>query len=55
MQVIKLSIQNGVPSEYTDMILLQTNLDKVDGTQKVGPTYYSSMILFCFGVEAFIK
>ncbi|XP_066398096.1 uncharacterized protein [Miscanthus floridulus] len=34
-KVIKLSIQNGVPSEYTEMILLQTNLDKVDGTQKV--------------------
>lgn len=34
-KVIKLSIQNSVPSEYTDMFLLQTNLDKVDGTQKV--------------------
>ncbi|ONM59595.1 inter-alpha-trypsin inhibitor heavy chain-related [Zea mays] len=34
-KVIKLSTQNGVPSEYTDMIFLQTNLDKVEGTQKV--------------------
>ncbi|KAL5659402.1 hypothetical protein ACJX0J_032565, partial [Zea mays] len=33
-KVIKLSTQNGVPSEYTDMIFLQTNLDKVEGTQK---------------------
>ncbi|ONM25257.1 inter-alpha-trypsin inhibitor heavy chain-related [Zea mays] len=33
-KVIKLSIQNGVPSEYTDMVLLQTNLDNT-GTQKV--------------------
>jgi hypothetical protein len=36
-QVIKLSIQNSVPSEYTEMVLLQTNLDKVGATQKVGP------------------
>ncbi|CAN6226081.1 unnamed protein product [Urochloa humidicola] len=34
-KVIKLSIQNSVPSEYTEMVLLQTNLDKVDAKQKV--------------------
>lgn len=34
-KVIKLSIQNSIPSEYTEMVLLQTNLDKVDATQKV--------------------
>jgi uncharacterized protein YegL len=37
-KVIKLSIQNGVPSEYTEMVLRETYLDKVDATQKVGPT-----------------
>nr|CAB3458603.1 unnamed protein product [Digitaria exilis] len=35
LQVIKLSIQHSVPSEYTEMVLLQTNLDKPDATQKV--------------------
>lgn len=40
LQVIKLSIQQSVPSEYTEMVLLQTNLDKVDATQKVGPTWF---------------
>ncbi|PAN14798.1 hypothetical protein PAHAL_2G445300 [Panicum hallii] len=34
-KVIKLSIQNGVPSEYTKMVLRETYLDKVDATQKV--------------------
>ncbi|XP_039796718.1 uncharacterized protein LOC120661822 isoform X1 [Panicum virgatum] len=34
-KVIKLSIQNGLLSEYTEMVLLETYLDKVDATQKV--------------------
>ncbi|XP_062189930.1 uncharacterized protein LOC133892959 [Phragmites australis] len=34
-KVIKLSIQNSIPSEYTSMVLLQTNQEKVDATQKV--------------------
>ncbi|XP_062187035.1 uncharacterized protein LOC133890600 isoform X2 [Phragmites australis] len=34
-KVIKLSIQNSILSEYTSMVLLQTNLEKVDATQKV--------------------
>ncbi|KAL6656951.1 hypothetical protein ACP70R_004731 [Stipagrostis hirtigluma subsp. patula] len=33
--VIKLSIQNSIPSEYTSMVLLQTYEEKVDATQKV--------------------
>jgi len=37
-KVIKLSIQNGLLSEYTEMVLLENYLDKVDATQKVGPT-----------------
>lgn len=53
LQVIKLSTQNGVPSEYTDMIFLQTNLDKVDGTQKVGLTCYSSRIFTIFWCRGF--
>lgn len=51
--MIKLSIQNGVPSEYTEMTLLQTNLDKVDGTQKVIPTCYSSMMFILFWCRGF--
>jgi len=38
LQVIKLSIQNGLLSEYAEMVLLESYLDKVDATQKVGPT-----------------
>ncbi|TVT97733.1 hypothetical protein EJB05_57008 [Eragrostis curvula] len=34
-KVIKLSVQNSVPSEYTSMVLVQTNQDKVDAAQKV--------------------
>ncbi|KAJ1291847.1 hypothetical protein BS78_02G348400 [Paspalum vaginatum] len=34
-KVIKLSVQNSVLSEYTEITLLQTILDKVDATQKV--------------------
>jgi len=34
-KVIKLSIKNEFPSEYTEMVLLETYLDKVDATQKV--------------------
>uniref|UniRef100_A0A0A9CTZ4 Uncharacterized protein n=1 Tax=Arundo donax TaxID=35708 RepID=A0A0A9CTZ4_ARUDO len=34
-KVIKLSIQNSIPSEYTSMVLLQANLEKVDAAQKV--------------------
>jgi len=34
-KVIKLSIQNGLLSEYTEMVLLENYLDKVDATQKV--------------------
>uniref|UniRef100_A0A0E0EEA5 VWFA domain-containing protein n=1 Tax=Oryza meridionalis TaxID=40149 RepID=A0A0E0EEA5_9ORYZ len=33
-KVVKLSIQNSIPSEYTSMVLLQT-LEKVDAAQKV--------------------
>lgn len=36
LQVVKLSIQNSLPSEYTRMVLLQTSLDKIDPTQQVG-------------------
>ncbi|KAL6855884.1 hypothetical protein ACP4OV_018686 [Aristida adscensionis] len=34
-KVIKLSIQNGIPSEYTSMVLLQTYQEKVGAKQKV--------------------
>ncbi|KAG8099382.1 hypothetical protein GUJ93_ZPchr0013g35406 [Zizania palustris] len=34
-KVVKLSIQNSIPSEYTSMVLLQTNLENVDAAQKV--------------------
>ncbi|KAL5198684.1 hypothetical protein ABZP36_002196 [Zizania latifolia] len=34
-KVVKLSIQNSIPSEYTSMVLLQTSLEKVDAAQKV--------------------
>jgi hypothetical protein len=51
LQVIKLSIQNSVPSEYTEMVLLQTNLDKVDATQKVGPTWSFKEFSFSIFVQ----
>ena len=35
LQVVKLSIQNSLPSEYTRMVLLQTSLDKIDPAQQV--------------------
>jgi hypothetical protein len=38
-KVVKLSIQNSIPSEYTSMVLLQT-LEKVDAAQKVSPTVF---------------
>nr|XP_034571989.1 inter alpha-trypsin inhibitor, heavy chain 4 isoform X2 [Setaria viridis] len=43
-KVVKLSIQNSLPSEYTRMVLLQTNLDKIDPAQqaKNKPTKQSS-------------
>ncbi|KAL5197434.1 hypothetical protein ABZP36_000946 [Zizania latifolia] len=34
-KVVKLSIQNSIPSEYTSMVLLQTDLENVDPAQKV--------------------
>ncbi|KAG8079750.1 hypothetical protein GUJ93_ZPchr0007g3428 [Zizania palustris] len=34
-KVVKLSIQNSIPSEYTSMVLLQTSLEKADAAQKV--------------------
>ncbi|KAK3127685.1 hypothetical protein QOZ80_7AG0576960 [Eleusine coracana subsp. coracana] len=34
-KVIKLSTQNSVPSEYTSMVLVQTDQDQVDAAQKV--------------------
>ncbi|CAL4914839.1 unnamed protein product [Urochloa decumbens] len=33
-KVVKLSIQNSLPSEYTRMVLLQTSLDKIDPAQQ---------------------
>ncbi|KAJ1296761.1 hypothetical protein BS78_01G327000 [Paspalum vaginatum] len=43
-KVVKLSIQNSLPSEYTRMVLLQTSLDKIDPAQqaKNKPTKQSS-------------
>ncbi|PAN49232.1 hypothetical protein PAHAL_9G435000 [Panicum hallii] len=43
-KVVKLSIQNSLPSEYTRMVLLQTSLDKIDPAQqaKNKPTKKSS-------------
>jgi len=43
-KVVKLSIQNSLPSEYTRMVLLQTSLDKIDPAQqaKKKPTKQSS-------------
>ena len=48
LQVIKLSIQNGLLSEYTEMVLLETYLDKVDATQKVGPIQHDSSMTIHF-------
>ncbi|CAN6306308.1 unnamed protein product [Urochloa humidicola] len=44
-KVVKLSIQNSLPSEYTRMVLLQTSLDKIDPAQqaKNKPTKQSSL------------
>ncbi|CAL4939884.1 unnamed protein product [Urochloa decumbens] len=33
-KIVKLSIQNSIPSEYTRMVLLQTSLDKIDPAQQ---------------------
>ncbi|XP_062215389.1 uncharacterized protein LOC133915962 [Phragmites australis] len=43
-KVVKLSIQNSIPSEYTRMVVLQTSLDKIDPAQqaKKKPTKQSS-------------
>ena len=51
--MIKLSIQNGVPSEYTNMILLQTNLDNT-GTGRSNMLFFDDIHSF-FGVGAFMK
>jgi len=46
LQVVKLSIQNSLPSEYTRMVLLQTSLDKIDPAQQVD--FFSQPSLYLY-------
>ncbi|KAL6648010.1 hypothetical protein ACP70R_012234 [Stipagrostis hirtigluma subsp. patula] len=47
-KVVKLSIQNSIPSEYTRIVLLQTSLEKVDPAQQSNKPSLGRGI-YCFG------